>query len=95
MLVAAYHISVYAPQIRLRSTNLNLYLMKRGSGCTFPVICMVEVLGCEKSDGVHMEKWGVSSRSGGRTPVPPTIRALYISVRSFVNGHNERLICRI
>ena len=35
-----------------------------GSGCTYSEICMVGVLGCGRSDDVHMEKWGVSSNPG-------------------------------
>ena len=41
-----------------------------GSGCIYPQICMVGVIGCRGSDHVvHMEKWGGD-------PEPPAIRVL-------------------
>ena len=40
------------------------------SGCIYPEIFMVGVLWCRGSDDVHMEKCGVSSRSGGSVEFP-------------------------
>ena len=43
-----------------------------GSGCTYPEICVVGVLGCGGSEVVYIEKWEASPRSVGQTPGAPS-----------------------
>ena len=46
--------------------------MRWESGCTYPEISMVGVLGCGESDDVRIESWGSALEVGGQTPGTPS-----------------------
>ena len=63
---------------RLVRTSMLLFLQcsncterSGGSGCTYPEICMVGVLGCEGSDDVHVKSGGSAQEVGSQTPGTP------------------------